>query len=288
MSFSSPVKCLRFGLLMFLTGISLFTSAQKANQPKGSLFIIGGGNRSPELIADLIRTAKLGPKDYMVVLPMSSAEPEASFAAIRAQLSRQANNTVAQLNFDARTVNERKWLDSLLGAKLIFITGGDQNRFMKVVLNTPVYKAIHDAYLNGATIAGTSAGAAVMSRYMITGQQLRDTVYKETFDKLLDKNVAFEEGLGLLKSVIIDQHFVKRSRYNRLFSALAAYPSYDCIGIDEGTAIVVNNKKIRVVGESQVLHISDPKKLKVNASHHIKMDNLNFSLYTAGDEFSIK
>jgi cyanophycinase len=288
MRFSNPVKHLRFGLLIFLVGISSIASAQKAIQPKGSLFIIGGGNRSPELIADLIKTAQLSPKDYMVVLPMSSAEPDASFAAIQAQLSRQAGNKIAQLNFDSKTVNDKKWLDSLLGAKLIFITGGDQNRFMKVVLNTPVYTAIHEAYRKGATIAGTSAGAAVMSRYMITGQQLRDTVYKETFDKLLDKNVAFEEGLGLLTSVIIDQHFVKRSRYNRLFSALAAYPTYDCIGIDEGTAIVVSNKKIRVVGESQVLRISDPKNLKVNKSHHLKMDNLNFSLFTAGDEFSIK
>jgi cyanophycinase len=138
-------------------------------------------------------------------------------------------------------------------------------------------------------VAGTSAGAAVMSKYMITGEQLLgDTAYKATFDQLRFGNVEFQEGLGLLDSVIIDQHFVKRSRYNRLISALAAHPGFDCIGIDEGTAIIVKQKKIRVAGESQVLRIANPLKLKVTKSQHLKMEGLQFSLYTEGDTFYTK
>src|SRR4051794_25051208 len=110
---------------------------------------------------------------------------------------------------------------------------------MRVVINTPVYKAIHAAYQNGATIAGTSAGAAVMSRYMITGKELvGDTTSNATFKKLRNKNIEFEEGLGLLQFDIIDQHFIVRSRYNRLLSALARFPAFTCIGIDEATAII--------------------------------------------------
>ena len=266
----------------------LALSAMQLMAQKGSLFIIGGGTRSPELVQSLLKTSALQPKDYIIVLPMATAEPEASFNAIKKQITVFSKNNIGALNFTPAQVNNKNWLDSLRGARLIYIVGGDQSRFMKAVLNTPVYAAIHEAYQNGATIAGTSAGAAVMSKQMITGSQLKDTVYKETFNKLWTENIEFEEGMGLLDGVIIDQHFLKRSRYNRLISALAAYPKYECIGIDEGTAIIVHQKKVTVAGASQVLRISKPKNLKVTSKNLIKLDGLEFHLYTDGDQFLLK
>ena len=266
----------------------LALSATQLMAQKGSLFIIGGGTRSPELVQSLLKTSALQPKDYIIVLPMATAEPEASFNAIKKQITVFTENNIGTLNFTPAQVNNKNWLDSLRGARLIYIVGGDQSRFMKAVLNTPVYAAIHEAYQNGATIAGTSAGAAVMSKQMITGSQLKDTVYKETFNKLWTENIEFEEGMGLLDGVIIDQHFLKRSRYNRLISALAAYPKYECIGIDEGTAIIVQQKKVTVAGASQVLRISKPKNLKVTSKNLIKLDGLDFHLYTDGDQFLLK
>lgn len=268
--------------------VLVWISGNRVMAQKGSLFIIGGGSRPPELIQSLVKTANLTAKDYMIVLPMSSGEPEASFEAIKKQLSAVSGNAIGCLNFDISTTQDKKWVDSLAGAKLIFITGGDQTRFMKVVLNTPVYAAIHSAYQNGATVAGTSAGAAVMCKHMITGKQLLDTVYKETFNKLWANNIEFEEGMGLVENVIIDQHFLKRSRFNRLISALTAYPAYQCIGIDEGTAVIIQGRKVTVAGQSQVLRISEPKRLNVNGQGLIKMDDLRFSLYTAGDQFNLK
>ena len=264
----------------------LFSSVPLMAQ-KGSLFIIGGGTRSPELIQALVKTASMKAKDYIIVLPMATAEPDASFEAIKKQLAQASKNAIGNLNFTSGNVNDKKWLDSLTGARLIYIVGGDQTKFMKVVLNTPVYQAIHKAYQNGATIAGTSAGAAVMSKQMITGKQLRDTVYKETFNKLWAENIQFEEGLGLLDSAIIDQHFLKRSRFNRLISALAAYPKYDCIGIDEGTAIIVHQQQVTIAGVSQVIRIAKPKNLKTTEKGLIKMEDMQFSLYTAGDQFML-
>jgi cyanophycinase len=159
---------------------------------------------------------------------------------------------------------------------------------MKVVLGTPVYDAIHEAYKNGATIAGTSAGAAVMSKYMITGRELRgDTTYNSTFKKVWDKNIEFTEGLGLINSAIIDQHFIARSRYNRLLSALAQFPDWPSIGIDEATAIIVQGNKVSVAGESQVVVLSKPKDLKITDKGLIKLKNVQFSIYTAGDVFSL-
>jgi cyanophycinase len=269
--------------------INLYSGAQKRPSiPRGNLFIIGGGDRSPSLVKALLTTAKLSTKDYIVVLPMSSEEPDTSFFYFKADIETTCTNTIANLNFTPALVNNKTWLDSLEHAKLIFITGGDQDRFMNVVLNTPVYDIIHKAYNNGATIAGTSAGAAVMSHYMITGKELTgDTTYHATFKKLHDKNIEIKQGLGLLNSAIIDQHFIVRSRYNRLFSALAKFPAYPCIGIDESTAIIVHGNKVKVAGESQVMVIKHPDQLTITAGGLIKVKDVQLSIYTAGDEFTL-
>ena len=123
---------------------------------------------------------------------------------------------------------------------------------------------------------------------MITGTQLLDTVYKETFNKLWDQNIEFAEGLGLLKNTIIDQHFLKRNRYNRLISALAAHPDLVCVGIDEGTAIIVSGNKATVAGESQVIRIAKPKNIKKTDRGLIKFTQAEFGIFTAGDVIDIK
>ncbi|MET0572888.1 MAG: cyanophycinase [Pedobacter agri] len=274
-------------LLAFLLGVSLFANAQNKTA-KGNLFIIGGGNRSDELMKQMLHTAELKPSDYIIVLPMASEVPDVGFGTLSTQLQKLDPRTIKNFNFARHEVNDRKWTDSLANAKLIYILGGDQSRFMNVVLNTPVYAAIHKAYQNGATIAGTSAGAAVMSKYMITGKQLLDTVYKETFNKLWDKNIEFSQGMGLLENTIIDQHFLKRNRYNRLISALAAYPDLVCVGIDESTAIIVHGNNATVAGESQVIRLAKPKSLEKTGEGLIKFNQAEFGIFTAGDVIEIK
>ena len=275
--------------ILFLLFVSVSLLAQNNPlKPKGKLFIIGGGDRPPALVNSLLQTAKLGSTDYIVVLPMSSEEPDTSYVYFKMDIEPVCKNTIANLNFTKDKVNNKEWLDSLLHAKLIFITGGDQERFMNAVLNTPVYETIHKAYQNGATIAGTSAGAAVMSHEMITGRELKgDTTYRATFRKLEDGNIEIKQGLGLLKNAVIDQHFVARSRYNRLLSALAKFPTYPCIGIDEATAIIVSGNKVTVTGESQVIVFKNPDQLKTTKDGHIKMKKVDFSIYTSGDEFTL-
>jgi len=273
---------------VFLSLIFIATAFLSNAQNKGSLFIIGGGNRSDDLMKKMLQTAKLGPKDYIVVLPMSSEAPDAGFDFFAKQIIKLDNRVIRNFNFAKHDVNDKIWTDSLANAKLIYILGGDQSRFMNVVLNTPVYDAIHKAYKNGSTIAGTSAGAAVMSKYMITGKQLLDTVYKETFNKLWDKNIEFSKGMGLLENTIIDQHFLKRNRYNRLISALAAYPNMVGVGIDESTAIIVNGSKATVVGESQVIRIANPQNLKYTDKGLLKFSKAEFGIFTEGDVIDIK
>ncbi len=273
---------------LLLIAVSLQLSAQTKIKHKGSLFVIGGGTRSDALIKQLVATAKLKANDYIIVLPMASEVPDTGFKYISQQLRVQTSVPVRNFDFNKHDTKDIKWVDSVAHAKLIYILGGDQNRFMKAVLNTPVYAAIHKAYQNGSTIAGTSAGAAVMSKYMITGVQLKDAKYKETFDKLWDKNIEFTEGLGLLQHTIIDQHFLKRNRYNRIISALAGKPGYMGVGIDESTAIIVKGNKATVAGDSQVLRFISPENGTATTGGLLKFKNINMGVYTAGDVFTIK
>ncbi len=266
------------------------TKAQKSTaEPKGKLFIIGGGDRTSALMKSLLAAANLQKSDYVAVLPMASSEPDSSYYYFKEDIDKLCTNTIAYLNFSADKVNNKQWVDSLENAKLIFICGGDQARFMRAVLHTPVYGAIHRAYNKGATISGSSAGAAVMNRYMITGNELLgDTAYHETYRKIVDGNMEIKEGLGMIDSVIVDQHFIKRSRYNRLISALAKYPSFPCIGIDESTAIIVEGKKITVAGESQVIVFSNPQGLSINARGQIKWKDINMAILADGDVMWLK
>jgi len=124
---------------------------------------------------------------------------------------------------------------------------------MKIVKNTPVYTAIHDAYNSGSTIAGTSAGAAVMSKKMITGNELKYPEYTGDHRTIEANNIEIGEGLGLVDNIIVDQHFVRRMRMNRLISACLENPAEKCIGIDEATAILIYSDSLTVVGISHVI-----------------------------------
>jgi len=277
-------------IFLFLFSIVCFVSlfSQSKRRPEGSLFIIGGGDRTETLMKAMMQTAQLMPDDYVAVLPMSGEEPDTSYYYFKWDIELYCKNTIANLNFTKETANDKKMLDSLLGAKLIFITGGDQNRFMEIVLGTPIYDVIHKAYQNGSVIAGTSAGAAVMSEHMITGNQLLDTTYYSTFYSIVDNNIEFKVGLGLAENLIVDQHFVARSRYNRLFSAMSEFPGILCVGIDEATALVVHGKKGSVAGESQVVYMKNRGKISRDKNNYLRFENVRIKIFVPGDSFKIK
>lgn len=274
---------------IILTLLLLTAIPAQAQTPRGKLFIIGGGERSDDLMKQVLNVAALSQRDYIAVLPMSSEEPDSSFIFFKNQMIKLTSNPVVMLNFTKETAQNKVLTDSLQKAKLIFISGGDQSRFMNIVHNTSVKTAIKKAYENGSTISGTSAGAAVMSEKMITGNQKLQKEYSGTFDNIRYDNLETAEGLGLLKTAIIDQHFLKRNRYNRLLSALVEFPNLTGIGIDESTAIIVRDNWIEVAGESEVIVIQNPKGIvKSKKNNLVSIENLQMSIYTAGQKFKIK
>jgi cyanophycinase len=79
-----------------------------------------------------------------------------------------------------------------------------------------------------------------------------------------------------------------RSRHNRLLSAVIEFPEYLCVGIDEATAILVQNKNAEVVGDSQVIVFENPKKSKIKQGIKLGGKNLRVSVYVAGEKFKIR
>jgi len=275
--------------ICFLVLVLSFFNTILAQSPKGTLFIIGGGNRSDTMMTHLLKIADLKTKDYIVVLPMSSEEPDSAYIYFNDQVKKLTPNKIVMLNFKKETAHNQKWIDSLQNAKLIFISGGDQARFMEIVNNTPIKTAIHRAYEKGSVISGTSAGAAVMCENMITGNQKMEAKYSGTFDNIRHGNLETIPGLGLMKNVIIDQHFLKRSRYNRLISALVEFPTHIGIGIDEATAIIVRNKDIEITGESEVIVLKNPVGIeKYKKNNLISVRSLEMSIYNSGQKFKVQ
>lgn len=270
--------------IVLLSSVNLV--AQKTN---GKLFIIGGGKRSDRLMNKVLEVADLKTKDYVVVLPMSSEEPDSAYIYFKKQLKNLTKQPIIMLNFDKKSATNTVLLDSLQKAKLIFISGGDQTRFMSIVQNTPIMEALHKAYQNGSTLSGTSAGAAVMCEHMITGNQKLETKYTETFDNIRFDNLETSPGLGLVKNVIIDQHFLARSRYNRLLTGLVEFPTHTGIGIDESTAIIVRNNEIEVFGESEVIVVKNPSGVKkISKGNLVSIKKLEMSVLTEGQKIKIQ
>lgn len=281
-------------LIYILTTVLAFSffafEAPTANSPqknKGKLFIIGGGKRPAEMIDTLAKMANLNSKNYALVLPFASSEPDTSAFYGKKQFSALGYSNVRCLLDSLPQKYAKSLLDSVRSASLIYITGGDQNKFMHTVKNTPLFDALHFAYKNGAIIAGTSAGAAIMSHKMITGNQHNETVYSGEYPTIQANNIELAEGMGFVKNIIVDQHFIKRSRMNRLIAVAAENPNTLCLGIDESTAVLIENNKATVFGMSQVIALKSVEKAQVK-NQLLGANNMQLSVYLPGHTFELK
>ena len=207
----------------------------------GPLVIVGGGSIGPEIVSAAL--AASGGRDAIVaVLPQSSAEPDAGDSSVRMWLEAGAREAVKV------SLNDRAAASAALRrATLIWIPGGDQNRFMKAIDGTGLDDLIRERHRAGVAVGGTSAGAAVIAGAMFTGDA--------DLQSLTAGSTVIGKGLGLWPEALIDQHFLKRQRDNRLISAVFDRPSLVGIGIDEATAVIVRGASFDVIGRSSVVVI---------------------------------
>jgi cyanophycinase len=223
------------------------------SQDKGHLVIIGGGEKTKEIMQKIVDFAG-GQHAKIIIIPNASSEPEESAKYNLKEFKNLGCTNVDYILFNREDADKESLVEKLSSATGIFFSGGDQSSLTRDMLGTKLLEKIYEIYDNGGVISGTSAGAAVMSELMITGNELMNKDSSSSFISIQKNNIEVKEGFGLIKSAFIDQHFIKRKRLNRSISVVIENPHLLGIGIDESTCIIIYpDETLGVLGENQVI-----------------------------------
>jgi len=258
--------------------------------PKGYLFIVGGGDWPDGVVKRFVDLAGTFNTGKIVIFPMASSVPEESAAEWTSDFKKFGAKRVETCILTREQALKPESAKLLDGAGGVFFSGGDQSRLTGVLLDTPVHKKLLEFYEQGCVIGGTSAGAAVMSEVMITGDEVRKVEAGREFETLQARNIVTARGFGFVQRAVIDQHFITRKRHNRLISLLAEHPDLTGVAIDESTAILVKpDETFEVVGAKQVI-VYDPAgaKFSIFPNQNIGFTNLVMHALTDGDQFDLK
>jgi cyanophycinase len=276
--------------ILSLAIVSLFIGENVVAAPRGHLLIIGGGRRGAEIMNRFVQLAGGPEKAHILILPMASRDLDTSgiemVEEFRSMGVRHAEYLVLNHEQAMNPASTRK----MEGVTGVYFTGGDQSRLTAALKGTPVETALKDLYANGAVIGGTSAGAAVMSEIMITGdeRQNKDTVNAFVF--IRKDNIITRPGFGFVTGAIIDQHFVKRKRQNRLISLVLEHPTLLGVGIDEATAIVVNpDDTFEVLGAATVIvyDATHATEIRTDKKGNLSAAGMIMHILANGDRFDL-
>lgn len=278
--------------LTALVALALAACApQSANapRPKGYLFIIGGGERDAPLMKRYIQLAEAHDTGKIVIFTMASSVPDEVGPELLVEFKGNGAKNAVYYNLShdqAMQPGSDKILD---GAGGIWFSGGDQALLTAALLDTPIHKRMLELYDRGCVVGGTSAGAAVMSEFMITGNEKRTGGQEGNWDVILADDVEHTPGFGFVKKAVIDQHFVTRRRHNRLIAVVLQYPALVGVGIEESTAVLVRpDGKYEVLGDGQVI-VYDARRAKTfrTPDGHLGGHNLALNVLLPGDVYDL-
>jgi cyanophycinase len=236
------------------------TDITEGRTGSGRLLVIGGREN---------RTCGTGPleefvslsgsrRSRIVVVTTATGVPEQVTAEYTTVFRRLGVSSVTELRLIGRTTaDDPASLTMLEQATGVLISGGDQSRLSMLVgskTNVLLHRRLHE---DGLVIAGTSAGATALGRWMILGGDGRSVT---------TSSVRIGPGLDLLGNVLIDMHFAERGRLPRLLSGIALDVRYLGVGIDEDTAIVVDGDRFEVIGRG-VVTVVDADRATVAQDH---------------------
>jgi cyanophycinase len=212
---------------------------------QGTLVAIGGHEDKEGRKTILKEVAHLLHGGRLVVATVASHDPEGYFDSYKQAFADLGVTDLVELYVNERAETASpETLRLLEGAAGIFFSGGDQLRISSTLGDTPVARRVAEILAGGGVIVGTSAGAAAMSDTMLVKGSSAES------HRIGDLHMA--PGLGLMRDVIIDQHFAERGRIGRLLGAVAQNPRELGVGIDEDTAIVVRGSRFEVLGSGGV------------------------------------
>ncbi|KTD23635.1 cyanophycinase [Legionella lansingensis] len=270
-------------------------------KPKGKLLIIGGAEDKIDEPPDIMEQRKEFPRyDILSELLPDSRNKKIELITTGSEVQEEVKKTYQKVfvemgysNVGFIPIKEREearkknYLTRAEEAGAIFFTGGDQFRLSTILGGTPIIDIIKNRYLTDSTfiVAGTSAGAMVMSSVMITCGGLTEA--------LLYRNLATSSGLGLLTSCIIDTHFIKRGRFSRLAHAIIMNPEQLGIGLGEDTALIIKNGSEAECRGSGMVVIIDGRDIRQTNITQIKegeavfVENLKVHILVKGCHFSL-
>jgi cyanophycinase len=258
---------------------------RSSKRSPGPLIIIGGGEDKEGERVILREVARHLNGGKLVLATVASHQPEGYFEAYQTAFADLGISDLVELYVKdrAETLAPDK-LRVFDGAAGVFFSGGDQLRISSQIGDTPIEQRVREIHQAGGVIAGTSAGASMMSETMLVKGTSGES------HKIGDLHMA--PGLGLVRDVIIDQHFAERGRFGRLFGAVAHNPRELGIGIDEDTALVLRDSRFEVIGSGCVYVVDGAGVTQSNIAEArperaLSMYDIRLHVLSSGDTFDL-
>jgi cyanophycinase len=227
--------------LLFQTNAALHSPA--AGPQTGYVMPIGGGEVGPRIL-DRFAALAGGLDAPIAVIPTAGERDHYGAEWIeRHPLKKHGFRNLHLLHTRDRAIaDSSSFVEPLRSAKGVWFDGGRQWRLVDSYLNTRTQAELEGVLQRGGIIAGTSAGATIQGSYLVRGAREGNTI-------MMAKG--YEQGLGYLSPVAIDQHLIRRKRENDLLQVIALKPEILGIGLDEGTAMLVHGTLGEVIGVSK-------------------------------------
>ena len=254
----------------------------------GNLIIIGGAEDKigdKKILKQVVKAID-SENDTMLIATVATEYSEETYKKYRKIFGGLGVKNIKKLDIrnrkDSFDINNIKLVEE---CSLLFFTGGDQLRITSILGGTDIYSSIKELSQKGGIIVGTSAGASVMSDTMIVKGDDDESPRKCT--------LSMSPGLGIVKNIIIDQHFAQRGRIGRLLTAIAQNPEVLGVGIDEDTAVVLNDKGIgSIIGSGAVYFIDGTSITYCNTCEQysnevLSMFNVKLHVLKEGNRFDL-
>jgi len=274
--------------LISATGESHKREARRLRNATGALILIGGGTTpAGPALGGFIEMTGARHGGAIVGFTTASSQVAVSRDMWLADL-RQAGATNAEIPIveTREQACDPAIVERARAARGIFLGGGDQVKLVSVFGGTPLGEAIRDAYIGGAIVCGTSAGAAALTKTTLAGNEVDEE------GKLVEQYIG--PGLGLLGfHTLVDTHFTQRRRLYRLFVAIAEFPALMGIGIDEDTALIVRREIATVVGKGGITFVDGSgvrfnNSASVTKGPELTISALRVGIVGTGQQFNLR